>query len=156
MDAPYIRWLSVWRKSFTAIAQECYELYWTNTGSNIPQNNSCTATDHPSRKPFKLDEQEVRTNCWRSKDELISDVLLWTPSHSVGRPTRNHLQQCWATNEKSSTTVLGDQREIIDNSPVRIQDVTWKSYRKRWMIEMNGKKGSEKSVLATRHDDITP
>ena len=32
--------------------------------------------------------------CWRSKEELISDVLLWTPSHrhaSVGQPGRTYL-----------------------------------------------------------------
>ena len=35
-------------------------------------------------------------HCWRSKDELISDILLWTPSHgctSVGQPARTYLQQ---------------------------------------------------------------
>ena len=35
-------------------------------------------------------------HCWRSKDELISDILLWTPSHGcacVGQPTRTYLQQ---------------------------------------------------------------
>ena len=33
---------------------------------------------------------------WKSKDELQSDVLRWTPSHgraSVGRPTKTYLQQ---------------------------------------------------------------
>ena len=28
-------------------------LYWTNPGSNIPQNSSCTAIYHPSLKPSK-------------------------------------------------------------------------------------------------------
>ena len=35
-------------------------------------------------------------HCWRSKDELISDVLLWTPAHGcarVGRPARTYIQQ---------------------------------------------------------------
>ena len=35
-------------------------------------------------------------HCWRSKDELISDVLQWTPSYeraSVGWPARTYLQQ---------------------------------------------------------------
>ena len=35
-------------------------------------------------------------HCWRSKDELISDVLLWTPSNGrakVGRPARSYIQQ---------------------------------------------------------------
>ena len=34
--------------------------------------------------------------CWRSKYELIRDVLIWTPSHGrecVGRPARTCLQQ---------------------------------------------------------------
>ena len=34
-------------------------------------------------------------HCWRSKDELISDVLQWTPSHSrakSGRPPRTYIQ----------------------------------------------------------------
>ena len=35
-------------------------------------------------------------HCWKSKDELISDLLLWTPSHGhaiVGRQTRTYLLQ---------------------------------------------------------------
>ena len=35
-------------------------------------------------------------HCWRSKDELISNVLQWTPSHrrvGVGWPARTYLQQ---------------------------------------------------------------
>ena len=34
--------------------------------------------------------------CWRSRDELISDVLLWTPLHGraeAGRPARTYIQQ---------------------------------------------------------------
>ena len=54
------RWPSIWRKSFTAIAQECYELYWTNPGGNTPQNSSDTATNNPFRKPSKLYEQNMR------------------------------------------------------------------------------------------------
>ena len=37
-------------------------------------------------------------HCWRITDELISKVLLWTPSHrraSVGRPARTYQQQLW-------------------------------------------------------------
>ena len=35
-------------------------------------------------------------HCWRSRDELISDVLLWTPTHDrakAGRPARTYIQQ---------------------------------------------------------------
>ena len=35
-------------------------------------------------------------HCWRSKDELVSDVLLWTPTYGqakAGRPSRTYIQQ---------------------------------------------------------------
>ena len=35
-------------------------------------------------------------HCWRSRDELIRDVLLWTPTHDrakAGRPARTYIQQ---------------------------------------------------------------
>ena len=35
-------------------------------------------------------------HCWTSRDELISDVLLWTPTHGrakAGRPARTYIQQ---------------------------------------------------------------
>ena len=35
-------------------------------------------------------------HCWRSKDKLISDVLLWTPTYSQAkarRPARTYIQQ---------------------------------------------------------------
>ena len=35
-------------------------------------------------------------HCWRSRDELISDVLLWTPTYGrakAGRPARTFIQQ---------------------------------------------------------------
>ena len=42
------------------MAQVCYELYWTNAGSNIPQNSSYMINYLPSRKPLKSDEQDMR------------------------------------------------------------------------------------------------
>ena len=38
---------------------------------------------------------QVRGHCWRSKDELISNVLLWTPSRGrakAGWPARTYIQ----------------------------------------------------------------
>ena len=35
-------------------------------------------------------------HCWRSKDEIVSDVLLWTPAYGqskAGRPARTFMQQ---------------------------------------------------------------
>ena len=39
-------------------------------------------------------EQAAAGHCWRSRDELISDVVLWTPTRAKeGRPARTYIQQ---------------------------------------------------------------
>ena len=46
-------------------------------------------------KTFKESKRHAG-HCWRSRDELISHVLLWTPSHGrakAGRPARTYVQQ---------------------------------------------------------------
>ena len=62
---------------------------------------------HPTKQqlyghlpPIKKTTQVRRTkhvgHCWRSMDEIISDILLWTPSHrraKAGRLARNYIQQ---------------------------------------------------------------
>ena len=71
---------NVWRTSLTATTQECCEQYWTSPGGSTPQSSNCTATYHLSRKLSKLEKTRYAGPCWRSRDELISDVLMWTPS----------------------------------------------------------------------------
>ena len=66
-------------------------------------------------------------HCWRSRDELIRDVLLWTPTY--------------------------DQLEHTFSSYVRIRDVTLKTCQRRWLIGRSGQRGPGISVLAARHDD---
>ena len=50
----------------------------------------------PIMKTIKVKRTRHAGHCWRSRDELISDVLLWIPSHGrakAGRPTRTYIQQ---------------------------------------------------------------
>ena len=50
----------------------------------------------PNSKTIQNRQTRHVEHCWRSKDELISDVFQWTPSHGqagVGRPARTDLQQ---------------------------------------------------------------
>ena len=72
-------------------------------------------------------------HCWRSKDELISDVLLWTPHMAVQKQD--------------------DQLELTYSNYVRTQDVNLKTCRRRWMIGRSGERGSGISVLAAPRDD---
>ena len=54
----------------------------------------------PITKTIQVRRTRHAGHCWRSKDELISDVLLWTPTHGcarVGRPARTYIQQLYWT-----------------------------------------------------------
>ena len=72
-------------------------------------------------------------HCWRSRDELISDVLLWTPTY--GRQKQD------------------DQHEHTFSSYERIRDVALKTCQRRWTIGRSGERESTISVLVARQDD---
>ena len=50
----------------------------------------------PITKTIQVRRTRHAGHCWRSRDELISDVLLWTPAYGrtkSGRPARTYIQQ---------------------------------------------------------------
>ena len=50
----------------------------------------------PITKTIQVRRTRHAGHCWRSRDGLISDILLWTPSHGrakAGRPARTYIQQ---------------------------------------------------------------
>ena len=50
----------------------------------------------PITKTILVRQTRHAGHCWRSRDELISDVLLWTPTYDrakVGPPARTYFQQ---------------------------------------------------------------
>ena len=50
----------------------------------------------PITKTIQVRRARHAGHCWKSRDELISDVLLWTPTHGggkAGRPARTYIQQ---------------------------------------------------------------
>ena len=50
----------------------------------------------PITKAIQVRRTRHAGHCWRSRDELISDVLLWTPSYGrakAGQPTWTYIQQ---------------------------------------------------------------
>ena len=53
----------------------------------------------PIMKTIKVRQTRYTGHCWRSKDDLINDILLWTPSYGrakVGWPARTYIQQLCA------------------------------------------------------------
>ena len=50
----------------------------------------------PITKTIQVRRTRHAGHCWRSRDELINDVLLWTPTYGwakAGRPARTYIQQ---------------------------------------------------------------
>ena len=96
MDALHGRKQNGWKKGLTAITPECWEQYWTSPGASTPQSSSCTATYNPSRKLSQIRQIRYAWHCWRTRNEVISDVLLWNPSHGqakAGWPAWTYMQQ---------------------------------------------------------------
>ena len=67
-------------------------------------------------KTIKIRRSRHSGHCWRSWEELISDVLLWTPllgRAKAGRPARTYIQQLKADTGCSLEDLLGamDDRE---------------------------------------------
>ena len=85
----------------------------------------------PITKTIQVRRARHTGHCWRSKDELISDVLLWTPAYSqakAGRPARTYIQQ------------------LCEDTGCSPEDLPK-------AIGRNGEIGSGISVLVARHDD---
>ena len=87
----------------------------------------------PITKPIQIRRTRHAGHCWRSRDALISDVLLWNSTY--GRAKQD------------------DQLEHTYSSYVRIRDVALKTCQRRWTIGKSGERGSGISVLVARHDD---
>ena len=50
----------------------------------------------PITKTIQARRTRHAGHCWRSKDEIVSDVLLWNPAYGqskAGRPARTFIQQ---------------------------------------------------------------
>ena len=126
------RWLNGWRKSLTAITQECCQQYWTSPGDNTLQSSSYTATYHPSRKLSKLDEPVTRNT---AGEVGTSSWLMYScgPLH---------------TDEQRQDV----QIEPTYSSSLSIRDVAM-ICRKQRTLGRYSERRSGISVLIARHDD---
>ena len=64
-------------------------------------------------------------HCWRSKDKLISDILLWTPSHEWAKaeqPARTYIQQL-CTDIGCSLEDLMEVMDDIDRWKEKVREI---------------------------------
>ena len=86
----------------------------------------------PITKTIQVRRARHAGHCWRSKDELVSGILLWTPTYGqakAGRPARTHIQQlCEDTgcNPEDLLEAMNDRekwREMLRD--IRAGGTTW-------------------------------
>ena len=75
-------------------------------------------------------------HCWRSRDELISEVLLWTPTYGrakAGRPARTYIQQLC----EDTGYIPEDLREAMNDREKwreRVRDISAKGTTRWWWL----------------------
>ena len=85
----------------------------------------------PITKTIQVRRTRHAGHCWKSRDELISNVLLWNPTYGrakAGWPTRTYIQQLC----EDTVCIPEDLPEAIGR---------------------NDERGSGISVIVARHDD---
>ena len=87
----------------------------------------------PITKTIQARRTRHAGHCWRSRDDLISDVL-HGPLHMVEQKQDDRLEHTYS-------------------SYVKIRDVALKTCQRRWTIGRSGERVLGISVLAARHDD---
>ena len=83
----------------------------------------------PITKTIQVRRTRHAWHCWRNKDELIREVLLWTPAYGrakAGRPARTYLQQlCENTgcSPEDQPEAMNDREKWVRD--IRASGTTW-------------------------------
>ena len=108
----------------------------------------------PITKTIKVKWTRYVGHCWRSKDELISDILQWTSSHGrakVGKPARTYIQQLCANTGYSYEDLL-EAMDSRDKWRERIREIyavsvtLWRWWGYNGLISFNSKQKTFFSV----------
>ena len=90
----------------------------------------------PISKTIKVRRTRLAGHCWRSKDEIISELLLWTASHGrakAGRPARTYIKQLCA----DTGCILEDLSVATDNregSQERVREIWRRDIMMMWIF----------------------
>ena len=98
----------------------------------------------PITKTIQVRRTRHAGHCWRSRDELISDVLVWTPTYGrvkAGRPAGTYIQR-WCEDTGCSPEDLPEAMKDWEKWRVRVRDIRasgttwwwWLWYYHRWIF----------------------
>ena len=114
----------------------------------------------PITKTIQVRRTRHAGHCWRSKDELISDVLLLTPTYGcakAGRPARTYIQQlCEDTgcNPEDLQEAMNDREKWRERvRDIRAGGATWSWW---WCMHFASyKKRKSTSLLSLFHCKVS-
>ena len=92
----------------------------------------------PIMKTIKVRRTRYAGHCWRSRDKLISDALLWTLSHgraNAGQPSRTYIQQLCEDTGRSPED-LSEAMKDMEEWRERIRDIH-AVCTDGWMMELS-------------------
>ena len=99
----------------------------------------------PITKTIQVRRTRHAGHCWRSRAELIRDVLLWTPTHGrakAGRPARTYIQQlCEDTGccPEGLPRAMNDREEWRERvRDIRVISTTWWWWWWLWVYSIWG------------------
>ena len=137
-----------------------YESWWIRILGHLP----------PITKTIQFRRTRHAGHCWRSKNELISDVLLWTPEYGqakAGRPARTYIQQlCEDTgcSPEDLPEAMNDREKWRERvRDIRASGTTWWWWwcRIKYIKELSHKGFSSKFCVGSRgrhhyHHHVAP
>ena len=109
--------------NYTRMLREILNKTWRQH----PTKHQLYSHQPPIQKTIQVRRTRTVGHCWRSRDKLISDVLLWTPTYDRAR---TFIQQ------------------LCEDTGCSL-----KTCERRWTIGRSGERGSGIPVPAARHDD---
>ena len=105
---------------------------WNKSWRQHPTRHQLYGHLPPITKTIQVRRTRHAGHCWRSRDELISDVLLWTPTYGrakAGRPARTYIQQlCGDTgcNPEDLPEAMNDREKWRERvRDIRATSTTW-------------------------------
>ena len=117
----------------------------------------------PITKTIQVKQTWHAGHCWRSRDELICNVLQWTPSHGrakAGRPAGTYIQQLCADtgcSPEDMPEAMDDREEWRERvKDIRADRATWWWWW--WYHQTSGdeRKNKEKSTSEGRQNFSKP
>ena len=95
----------------------------------------------PITKTIQVRRTRHAGHYWRSRDELIRDVFLWTPTYGrtkAGRPARTYVQQLWEDTgccPEDMPEAMNDREKWRERvRDIRASGTTWWWFKEEWLL----------------------